>query len=1749
MMQASTPTIGNAAVGNAAAVDPRRGPARTNERGLALMAVLFALTLLMLLALPFAISMSVGADAAMRDVEQTSTEQTSASVRELLLSDVALSHASVDPDPDFDGLDEWPRGVELPESFEKITEGGTVLLGGEVQDVQRFASLDSMSPLMLANTIGTATRLAEDLEPDATTMTVENASNLPDQGYLWVANEVVSYDGVDGNVLQGLQRGLFRGQGFADGTEGIAQRSLVLDYRCVLATIWPFFAPDREGKRVAYRSEREVLDIGKAGLGTFTMGELDAIDRVFAVEAQSETAPTWGRPERVFNALQGGLTRTLMVKSAVHLGAGSTVRIRDLATGRVEYGLLMTASTQRPGQAQLQLPSVFQLGLLMPVRGSFNPVDTVVEPLIAAPVNINTASEDVLVAILTHVRRSANLRINHNNNRRSTAPPTISPSEARDLAAQIMEMRGGMDIDGQPVGRPFESWQDLCERLFFPKLDESSSPTDRNKWLDLYRCLRTGRDSVLEMGTSPVCFKSGPWVTYRASASRSRSLIAPGVVGRHERTGMAAVLPGFRIERKWDTQRAFEDAMILDRRSPGWVTGPINLGHIQPNQPGNDPSARYLAHLVPRAYPSLGLGAARFALADTADAGIDPGVAMARRRRWPNTQAPLAVDSFATNTHRRGRDVRREGPYVMNNNGPSTAGSTPPQGNGRHDQISFPFTAGAGFMGRYATSFWLEPQTLENRILYDYGDGDPDRNRLSVLARDGNLLVEVIDEAGIDPNPGDSPAGVERSASQIQLPLAELGLPADTPVHINVSAPTGRPADMSLFVDGMTRGQAKYRTYLTAPLPVFDPTLQNNTRSYGQDPSIQPGNEQFVSVQVESTEGFPPVGILRIGLELFEYSSINGNSFECVFQDSLGGRGARQRGREHRPSIPTDANGEPTVDIDDPQFNGVNLDVFPEHPTGSMVELYGYSAMVSEDTPMMVGGTTLSGSIGAFAVARAYIDNPDPISITPPMGPPIRVGDGFDETWSGDLQLANPVPTGDTQPPDAGQTEIIDAFSTSGGYALLIQDRIGFEANIPGQIGGAPTEVGGVELIRYQSRQGHKLIGVQRGQTLPGQDNQIDNQLYDSTARKFVTDFNDNWSLPGGQGTWDDIPTRIVWVVPVSIPVQGANTLWDPASTLLTEWVQLLPNGADQDTEWVRYDAIADNTHLVRGNRAAWRSVYNALTNGTGRRTVQVGQLGPNETAAQSVIEPPWTTVQPSSGFIGYIPQAESTWPQIYAARTRLRFRGDPFTGTSSHPQNNAKVLQCHRINLLWGNYGAYTGRVGRHDRVALVQGSAATGNDRPTVEWHTVNWQAYRYNSDNLQANRVPDELLGPWPFQLIGLRDEVRGLFQGPPQGTVIEDPRQFDRIVKFPSGELPAAFCANPAIGAGVGGEQPITGIVDEVEVIAHIAQDLVLEEIMDANAQQFTVNPLYYNNSMGAVWSGRDLSAQYPENGGLVQIDDEVMAYTQRSNGVFTVAQNGRGLLNTEARGHDRGARVKFLTHRACAILAGGVGGNESVIPVQDVSPLPTAGTLLMGQELLHYTWSRNNANTLEMPNWYPPNEDGTVDTGTSAARGLFRGRYGTQPQGASAGEVVISWPFRYWDRYAEFSDDPELHYSQLTTNEAPVFFRDVRWREETKDPRVQVICRVRTDSLAPWTAKADDLPGLWEFVGKPADGIAHKLNRGGSRLEIRFQTVYQPGCVDLQAFTQHGWKTSARVEDVRIQYEGQGRIFDEQVTAR
>ncbi|MFM1871366.1 MAG: hypothetical protein RL398_788, partial [Planctomycetota bacterium] len=985
--------------------------------GIALLAVLFALTLLALLALPFSVSMSVGADASVRAVERAQIEQASASVRDLLLADAALTHPSFDETAGFDGLDEYPDRIDLSPAFAPLVEQGRVQLGGEIWDLQRLFALDSASPLLLANVIGTTTRLLEDLQPEAGTMVVEDADRLPESGYVWLSHEVIRYGSKRGNQLLELERNQFLEQGYFKREDSVAASALVLDYRCVLAAAWPFLGRGNaaRGTRSPYAAIGELQEIGKAGCGSFSIDELDKLASAFTCFGQADTAATWGRPERVFDSLRPGLDRTMRVKSALHLGPGSTVRLRNLASGAVEYGLVMTAGSERSTQ-DLLLPQVFRLALLHPVVQEFPANDTVVEPLVPSPVNINTAPVAVLSALLREVRRSFDVRVPEADGRQRAAPPlAVSRGLANELAEAIATLRVG---DGRDPGTgPFTGWKDFVDRILVPRLAEASDAQKR-MWMYLYRNLETGRDSACEMGTAPLTFRSGPWVGYRAAASRSRSTAALGVAARHERTGFAAVVPGFRLERRWDTQQLLEEAFRLDRRAPYYVTTPENVGAVLPGELGNDPAGRYGSHLLPILFGDMGFGAPQYGSNDTADAAFRPAPATVRLGGVPG--AASGWESFTFAKDPRGHDVTREGAYRIANTGPrggqpgqapgnpgapSSTTSQQAQGRGRHDRITLPFSEDGGFAARFAASWWLEPQSLEGVTLFDHSDGDEERNRIAVHGRDGNLVLEVIDEAGLDPDPTQSPSGVERTAAQWTAPLAELGLPADTPVHLSFSAYGSRPSDLSMFVDGMVRGKAKYRTQLAAAIPAFDPTLNNNSQFPPTGRS-----DKYLDIQVESTEGFPQVGVLRIGTELFEYTGISGNTFQCQWRDSIGGRGARQMAREHRPDVPTDQNGRPTVDIDSLRSQGVNLDIFPEHPAGAEVELYGYSALLSEDVPMMPGSTRLDGSVGAFSVARGFVQNPRPITISGPGLPTIQLGRGLDTTWTGDLELADPLP-------------------------------------------------------------------------------------------------------------------------------------------------------------------------------------------------------------------------------------------------------------------------------------------------------------------------------------------------------------------------------------------------------------------------------------------------------------------------------------------------------------------------------------------------------------------------------------------------------------------------------------------------------------------------------------------------------------------------------------------------------------------
>ena len=201
----------------------------------------------------------------------------------------------------------------------------------------------------------------------------------------------------------------------------------------------------------------------------------------------------------------------------------------------------------------------------------------------------------------------------------------------------------------------------------------------------------------------------------------------------------------------------------------------------------------------------------------------------------------------------------------------------------------------------------------------------------------------------------------------------------------------------------------------------------------------------------------------------------------------------------------------------------------------------------------------------------------------------------------------------------------------------------------------------------------------------------------------------------------------VLYVVPISIPVTNRMALNDPEETGLVEWAQLYPGpGREEDTEWVRYNVITADRQIARVHDGPWRRTHWVLTNQQGTATLSLTAGGGGQTdvmiARRLAFQP-----QRDDGLqrIGYIDDLEITFPIVFQTRRALQFRGDSFGGTSSHGFQAADlVTACHRLELDWGRLGALSARVGRNDRVAMVGGKQASGDSRPPLEWHTVNWK-----------------------------------------------------------------------------------------------------------------------------------------------------------------------------------------------------------------------------------------------------------------------------------------------------------------------------------------------------------------------------------------------------------------------------------------
>jgi hypothetical protein len=414
---------------------------------------------------------------------------------------------------------------------------------------------------------------------------------------------------------------------------------------------------------------------------------------------------------------------------------------------------------------------------------------------------------------------------------------------------------------------------------------------------------------------------------------------------------------------------------------------------------------------------------------------------------------------------------------------------------------------------------------------------------------------------------------------------------------------------------------------------------------------------------------------------------------------------------------------------------------------------------------------------------------------------------------------------------------------------------------------------------------------------------------------------------------------------------------------------------------------------------------------------------------------------------------------------------------------------------------------------------------------------------------------------------------------------DNRLLSRVVLFPSGELPRevqraqlggdAFTAG---GRGGGGAVP-SATVDEAlffpsysAELSGMTTQLVVAQAFSESDKGFSAQKDTIRSTLGdwvlddpaksggaaeaAAGTGKgkgkgkvktpaylsiDPLAKFPPKGGLVRIGDELLCYDSwdRSGNVFafTIPPGGRGLLGTDAQPHQPTESITYIGSLPLGVLGANLGADDARIPLLEPPVrFPSHGTVRIDDELVHFAW--NSGEILEMPR--ASAKAGAMD---QRGPGLFRGRFGTERTGHGAGAPVILFPFRYWDRWAELADAPELTYYQLACEQPDAYWRRVFWKVgDPGHPGAQLGVLQRTDQETPWDAPPEATNGLQLLWEGKLDGEGNPIGVQADRVEWRVFVRHLPGSFDALEGLAHGWKTTPRLELFGVEYMGPSRTL-------
>lgn len=1689
--------------------------------GIAILTVLLVLMALLALSAPFLMTTRNAAKASSQLADAAQARLALDSAARLARGELARSHPSVDPTPWSDSEEEIGAWAELDAAVLDAHDPQGVMWDATAVDLASQIDLASAPPQLFANVIGASTRLDAPLDESAKEIAVASTAGFRDQGFLWIGRELVAYGEREPQAFKKLERGLgaLGGEGGAapcgpQPAGPAAPGTPVIDQRAWAPVMWRIDSPSGEPR--VFEAREQLGDAARLALGGLDTPALQAMQEVCGVHADLRSGPRWQRGARVVNAIQGGLDCTLVLDDARWFNPGTTLQITDGRT--TELGVVQEVGSDG-------------VRLTQPLVNDYLAFSAVVRPQVRVPVNVNTASAAVLEALF------ANLQLARVNSR-------ITREEARALASLVVE------------SRPFEGFEDFLRRVVLPAGGIEPLPPDapvRPRALQgsevaalcseqdafaLYVNALNANDSRLAYSTLPLCFttrdsyaldlrsavnaKSG---AERASARREQlELIVP------QQDPLLAV---------WARQEDLDEALRLSREAPLWATGP---SATSPGDDGTSPPSRARAHFGARA-DAVFDPARKLPQSTTEGPGTDEHVFASREdTAWAQLE-PARVDETGRRAGRalhfdhESRDL--EGRFLPD--GSESRPTTDPM---------LGWTPNAtDNLRAFDLSLWFEPRALGPGILFDVGGTSMETDRVQLLFDGADLVLRVLDAGGDHPESALIEAGEARYAIQPTGTAGGAGLEPDTWTHVSIDVAGTRPDQITMLVDGQAHGvRTLGRTRLAAGLPA--------------------GAGAFM---VEDDEGFPDRCVVRIGNELVECVRSGPKVFDCsrITTGENAGFGGRTARLDYflTPTGGTEPGMPGVIAAGSPNLT-------TNHLAGTPVQLYGYSLPL--DGPVTIARSTLTGPVGVFAVGRIEsvvggsqtLGDVIEVQTTTSQGLPTTVPVGYGMAGVGS-QVTGLV----LQPVDPGlpQQRVLDAFNPTGGYALIVQHRVGTVYGSGGGSGSGSTSItgdpiAGMEVVRYTGHDGTTLFISQLGRAaLPSEPG------VPQVPHGFVS----QWDLVlVPQGT--PIEGMLNWeafVMPISLGVPGAGGF--PPAVNGSEYAQITHVNDAELTEWVRYDTALGND-LVRSDLDAFAQVDLELT---GAIPGDLGNSfppppggpdpdgGSSGSALPAIVAPAVAAAVQSQSVVDWSPfmqdggsAQDEAWPVTHAARTALQFRGVAGTYPLDHPAGTT-VVPTFRVSRKPGE-----GMPGRHDLVFLYSDAQmALGMPAHVHRAYRPNEVRRRGFTGNGQNPELPVagapyvEFEDPWltDFTWVAFQDgaPMPTAFGSAVANSSPWETRQWARIALHPSGERPREV-KTAVIGGSIRGGNVPPCTVDEVvfgstQVGDNTAEgpaiqggQFVLERDLPVGGTSFQVEAQSFRVARGVFGGSGYVLGQLPQDAGLLRIGSEIVCYSALGSGTgsVTIATGGRGLLGTVEEFHEVGETVTFLDGWTVSVLASGAGAGDASLALADGTDFPPLGWLVrMGDELAHYTYL--DSAVLEMPRF--SSEPGKMDR---RGGGLFRGRFGTSPQAHGADTPVILHPLRYSDRWADRADAPELGYFGFALDQPAAFVRSAFFDVEepsSGNVTLNVLQRLLVHgelAAPPWDGDpALKESGLALFTEGRLESEGQPVAAQADRVEWRAFARYMPGAFDPVAGASHGWKQTPRLRLLGAQYIAPGLV--------